>query len=71
MIRFRRGAWGQDDNSMKFKSNKVSCEPRVNIEPESQTVIQILLNLAVDYCSYECSVNELSFPDTFALQVFI
>lgn len=58
----------QENNPIKFKSNRYSGEPNIVAEPDSNSLLYLICNVTSDYCSYTCSVNELSFPDTFAFQ---
>lgn len=53
---------------MKFKSNNFSGEPKIYADPNSNSLICIMFNITADYCSYDCSVNQISFVDTFAFQ---
>lgn len=58
-----------EESNMKFKRISSGCEPNVQPESTSKTLIKIVASAVADFCSYSCSASTLAFPDTFAMQV--
>lgn len=55
----------------KVKLIEERAEPVFDIVENSTREIPMLLSVISDNCSYECNIQEIEFPDTFSLEVYL